>query len=438
MNNTLNVLARTKHRASFNSSSPLSLLGAGRIDPFSAFAGACSRVHELIDHSRLMFTLAMTLLLPGILTATAKTENSITRAWCSELGYPLLFHTLAFAGSIHLDCLRYEKIYPDSRIALTHKLAIIRILNELLKDPKKAASQDIAIFAILILASHDTMDWLNIFGTCRHDPKHLEAVTELMTLKGGLESLEQYGLSEIFVAGGVISSTRSLTKPHPPPMKSAELRFKCFINWATSFPRPPILVISSAFVKYLEYGISHDMVSTFNSVGAMTQAIRYYVDGEPDSLELGLIAQTRVDVQQLLLSLPRATDTPDALYASIYETCRLTGLIYGIAVILPVPNSYPLFQELVQRLQAALELAQIEGYGDVLGDLHLWNLVMGGIAASDKPERCRYVERLAAYGRTIRMCDWNEVANIMERFLWLDSACEPGGRKLWAEAMDFW
>jgi len=161
---------------------------------------------------------AVTYLLPGLISDGSNNEaSSLSNAWFSSgLKHPLLFHALAFAGSIHLDFLRWEKIYPNSPVAVKHKLAVIQHLNQALGDPQTAASRDEIILAILILASHEVMDmsraksapfnsplkkaqWLNIYGNFKHVPEHMTAVMELLSLRGGVESLELYGLAEIIV-----------------------------------------------------------------------------------------------------------------------------------------------------------------------------------------------------------------------------------------------
>ena len=35
--------------------------------------------------------------------------------------------------------------------------------------------------------------------------------------------------------------------------------------------------------------------------------------------------------------------------------------------------------------------------------------------------------------KILKIGTWEEVAEIVESFLWLESACGPGGRILWAE-----
>ncbi|CZS99106.1 uncharacterized protein RAG0_07577 [Rhynchosporium agropyri] len=125
----------------------------------------------------------------------------------------------------------------------------------------------------------------------------------------------------------------------------------------------------------------------------MTKAIQHYLDGEPKGLTLEVILRTRYDVQHRILSLPPITDLPVLEFPFTYEACRLGGLIYSIAVLLPIPNSYLVLKELVQQLQTAIEMSRLESPGGIHADIHLW---LGGIAALDKPERYWYVRELVA------------------------------------------
>lgn len=128
---------------------------------------------------------------------------------------PLLFHALVFAGSIHLDFMRSSSINPNSPVALSHKLAVIQKLNNVLSNPKEV-QRDEVILAILILASHEarsdsenrmqpfdsplkSAQWLNVYGNIEYVPQHMKAVMKLIALRGGIENLELHGLAETIV-----------------------------------------------------------------------------------------------------------------------------------------------------------------------------------------------------------------------------------------------
>jgi hypothetical protein len=124
----------------------------------------------------------------------------------------LVFHALVFAGSIHLDFLRSAKIFPNSPQALSHKLIVIQKLKDIMSHPERACRDEVNL-AILVLSSHETQDpsqvsrnpfnsplksaqWLNIYGNITYVPEHMQAVLDIIKLRGGLEKLELHGLAE--------------------------------------------------------------------------------------------------------------------------------------------------------------------------------------------------------------------------------------------------
>lgn len=120
---------------------------------------------------------------------------------------------------------------------------------------------------------------------------------------------------------------------------------------------------------------------------------------------------------------------------NVYECSRLTALIFAVAVTHPISNSYDLLQKYVTRLKSAIEESDLIASGTdgaCLSGLFLWMLVLGGIAALEKPERCWLVSHLALLADRLDI-GYMEVEKILESFLWLDSSCGPGGRELWAK-----
>ena len=151
------------------------------------------------------------------------------------------------------------------------------------------------------------------------------------------------------------------------------------------------------------------MLEVFDAIGSLTLAIDYHLQGKPFD---GVIHRTRTAIQHKLLLLPtldelnlreRDRETP----SNVYECCRLTALIYGVAVIYPVPNSHDLLQELVRRLKRSFLVLDILNR-DLDGVL-LWILVLGGVAALDKPERSWFAAELGSLSSRIGIKDWDTV-----------------------------
>jgi len=284
-----------------------------------------------------------------------------------------------------------------------------------------------------------SLGWLNVYGNFKFVPQHVKAVGEIVTMRGGLENLELNGLSEIIAGGDVVSSTNSISKPGFPTLKRHATSISTIRAWAVSPPRPLIQTQAAAFGRLQEYGITDSMLHVFDSIGALSLAIEYHLQGKPMELGLGAIHRTRTAVQQKLLSLPASEELNSVPSSSpkpnIYECCRLTALIFGVAVVYPVPNSHIVFEKLVQRLKVAITLLDIKAFGIDLSGVLLWMVVLGGIAAFDTPERSWFASQLAFIVRRLDIEEWVEMENILETFLWLESACDQGGRLLWDEAL---
>jgi hypothetical protein len=244
----------------------------------------------------------------------------------------------------------------------------------------------------------------------------------------------------IIVSGDIISSTNSLAKPRFPPLRIHTASILSLKAWATSPPRPAIQTQASSFQSMKEYGITESMLQVLDLIGAFTLVVDCHLQGKPFGLKLGAIGRTRTAVQQRLLLLPTAEELsmPWSLSKpkpNIYECCRLTALIYSIAVVFPVPNSHSVLQELGRRFMIEIGVLDIKTFGIELGGVLLWMLVLGGIAALDTPERHWFASQLAWIVRRLDIDDWEGVEDILGSFLWLDSACSQGGRLLWSESM---
>ncbi|PMD44709.1 hypothetical protein L207DRAFT_579639 [Hyaloscypha variabilis F] len=352
--------------------------------------------------------------------------------------------------------MRQSKIFFNSQLALSHKLIVIQNIRDAVLTGGEEASRDEVLLAIVILATHDIVDvaeekqmpfnsplkkaqWLNFYGKIREVPEHVKAITDIVRLRGGIKSLKLPGLTEIIAGRDLISAVSSISKPAI-PLTIRERHITSARVWATSPLRMPSqLLLASAFKRFVAYGMTDDMLEVFDSMGHVTMAIDYYVQGMPGSPTLGMIIRTRTAVQKLVMLLPTAEELELNISASstpdIYECSRLTAIIFGMAVIFPVSNSYNVLQTLVQRLKAAIEVSRIKSTDECL-DIFLWILVLGGIAALDKPERPWFVSQLALLTeRSKEKLNWIEAEHRLRSFLWLESTCGAGGRCLWTEVL---
>lgn len=181
------------------------------------------------------------------------------------------------------------------------------------------------------------------------------------------------------------------------------------------------------------------MLFVLQAMGATTTAIDHYLKGYPGGLFLSVITCTGTSVQQRLMPLPSFAETEllnPKNEIDIYEPCRLMSMIYAIGVTFPIPNSGPSLQHLVTKLKLAIKTAEIWAFFDTLSEVFLWMLIISGIAALNYIERIWYVKQLVVFSKSSAAYDWQSIKSILGKFLWLDGACDAGGRQLWLEVME--
>jgi hypothetical protein len=122
-----------------------------------------------------------------------------------------------FAGIIYSDFTRRSKIFFKSPLALSHKLIVIQKIRDTILTGGEEASRDEVLLAIVILATHDITNvaeekkmpfnsplkkaqWLNFYGKSHEVPEHVKAITDIISLRGGIKSIKLPGLTEI-IAG---------------------------------------------------------------------------------------------------------------------------------------------------------------------------------------------------------------------------------------------
>jgi hypothetical protein len=117
----------------------------------------------------------------------------------------------------------------------------------------------------------------------------------------------------------------------------------------------------------------------------------------------------------------------------LYESIRHAAIIYSAAVTFPIPASTGIFQRLASLLENVLEELKLDPCWQLCPKVLLWVLVLGGIASSDTVHRSWYVQHLVAVSDTLNLLMWDEVVGELANYLWLESACDTGGRLLWQD-----
>jgi hypothetical protein len=162
--------------------------------------------------------------------------------------------------------------------------------------------------------------------------------------------------------------------------------------------------------------------------------IEAYCSGTLQKPELHALLTKKNSSHHALLSLPSADEAfiPEA-QCSVYECCRIGGLLYSTAVLYPLPPSTGTLPKLTSMLKTAVENFRLETCFEGGGKLLVWALLLGGIAAEGTLERVWFLRRLKPLLAMEKITEWSLLLQLVEKFLWMDSACQDGALNVWEE-----
>ncbi|KAH8800220.1 hypothetical protein F5884DRAFT_546946 [Xylogone sp. PMI_703] len=429
--------------------SPLSLVGQGRVDPFCIQdVNVDVRFHELMDHS-------LTMLWPGFrvpgLNGSASHHPS---AWLQKsYERPIVKHAMLFGASVHMDVLRSPHTSLKNPVRLYHKVQTMKLLKEELNNPKKASAPlDDVILSVLTLSTNEvelianvdgpglrspfnspmaSLQWLDIYGSINHIPAHTTAMRSLVDKRGGLEKIELTGLAEVICFSDILGATQGLSKPYWPLLAR-------IMPAAYEAPDFPPKTISKQFLELQTLGISNEATAIFQAIADLTVVIDHHCRGINFISDINVFVRQRNTLQYRLMSLPKGEELEYGEVQSVclYESIRHAAILFSAAVTFPLPPHSGIFHTLAARLRAIMEESRDDLCWQLYPETLLWILVLGGIAASGTAHRDWYVQNLNAVSTALKVFEWEEAEKMLSEFLWLKSACETGGRALWLEVVN--
>lgn len=193
--------------------------------------------------------------------------------------------------------------------------------------------------------------------------------------------------------------------------------------------------IANGFGRLQDIGATSEMAEAFQAAHTYVTIIRT----NPTSVrDVSLLADQRNLTQHTLLSVAPAADLHaffSLLHAATYEACRLAALIFGVGVLFPIPAQNTPLHRLARLIQAVLHQPNAsELWSSPATRLPLiWILTLGGIAASDTPERVWYTSALRDIMYRTNITTWPSLKAVLESMLWYDAACDAAGEALWFE-----
>ncbi len=471
-------------------------LGEGRTDPFNALPldQKSMYIHMVLDHVRshlgqplvdILATLrlrqewkgisadsksqAIAISWPNTVPARSKASNPVKSAWLKcAMQWPVAFHAFTYATTLHLLCVHRgrELVKSAPLMRLHHKVEAIKLVNEQLRN-LTGPPTDALIMSVAILAIHGAYDEivypeihptsplataqnLHVYGNMVNEEEHLQAIILLIMQKGGLESIELFGMADtmaLWVNGALLRE------------QFADISTRCDLYFSTKYVRRPVfsllrspqsLVMSgkhqldsvaieldselgSGFRYFRATLAGRKLLEILDSWVEVTTALDHYARKGPTAPELVDLIEARGASQHRLLSQmpdPLEFTDPDSC---VHQAARLATLIFGDMAIFPLPPTQSVKPRLAAMLMEVLQTCDRSRCWDLHAQVLVWALTLGAIAASFTPTRIWYVDRLKQRTSDMQITDWTALESICSRHLWWKPVCSKPAEKLWLE-----
>lgn len=245
-------------------------------------------------------------------------------------------------------------------------------------------------------------------------------------------------------SASLIQSAISFSKPiypllQPDGQPYADISSTVFLGRVHQAPRT-----NSGFGCLQAAGIPERLVMVFISLGQLSRALKMLNDGSVDRPSYDRIGDYRNLVQHRLLSLPTTEDLHEQILEgrtasqdiwSLYDACRITALLYSTHVTFPVPRTASQREDVLTSHRTKLLAIgpHIRQSSEVL-ELQLWCTIIGGIASEHGTHRNWYTIEVKRLASLCGVQSSLQLMETMERFAWMEEACQAGARALWNAA----
>ncbi|KAL2861794.1 hypothetical protein BJX68DRAFT_251642 [Aspergillus pseudodeflectus] len=408
---------------------------------------------------------SLSVLWPGLMPSQPGSIHPGVQAWFSNSrSHPALHSSMLF-GSLSHRRTRVSKSQrqlsaTDSKTMVLSQIDSISKINTALQDPSLAVTDEI-ILSVLCLATNDSPDlrdikhspfqptlrslqWLDIYARLSPNPIHQAGLLRLVELRGGLYKLKLPGLAAVISFSGILSASRSLSRPIFPfvPLQSvAPPTLQDTINIQEH-------IIDSGPDILLSLQVTEEMHSVFCAARVYVSIVDAYQQGSALAMHSAAICDHRNLLQWQIMSLPPVNELGSVIdgLCPMYEPCRLALIILGVGVVFPLPAETSPLVEASRMLQIALQAYSYStpslGSQSTVASLEVlrvycWCVVLGGIASTGSHERVWFVHELRQVAAAIPVSSWSELHFVLRSILWFDEACSSAGKELFMEATHY-
>ncbi|KAF4764803.1 hypothetical protein HAV15_003431 [Penicillium sp. str.  len=428
---------------------------SGVFDPFATYPAPRSFEPEMINLSERYLT---DVVWPVLAPRPRNVRTTANKWFDLSMADPALFTAFMFGSLCHLRVQWQNNWVPgtvfgqkERRALLLCEMESIKLINEAVRDPDRAAS-DAVLLSVICMAHHQAeeksahhhrrtpfnppfprLQWIDVYGCLPPNMIHIKGLLQMVKLRGGLANIHTEGLAATISFSDIMSC--SVLCVHP-----------CFDFWPLADCRLGLSLqellcfgpsdVDQGFARLQEIGATRQMAEAFQAVHTYIGIIKASPTVTHD---VSLLVDQRNLTQHTLLCLAPASELhtffSHPTHAATYEACRLAALIFGVGVLFPIPAQNTPLNTLARLIQSVLLQPSSTGLWTSSSTRLplIWVLTLGGIAANSTPERAWFASALGDITRKTGLNSWANIKSVLASMLWYDAACDTAAEALWQE-----
>jgi hypothetical protein len=275
----------------------------------------------------------------------------------------------------------------------------------------------------------------SISGNYASQIVHQRASFELVTLRGGLETLDER-MQEKFAMMDVKMATISLAKPYFPLIwspgdLSEETKAKIL-----PIHEPDLMALGDRLLlpELQTSSVMHPAVrEIFKDLRDVVHLAEFVATNANDTdwSDLRWMTYRTLAVEHRLLSMAYnavlQAATPDP---AIQSCVRIATLIYTNTTLLNnIPTHH--LRRIIPALISALGKTELDVFWSPFADLLLWVLCMGAFVAETTEMEPWFVEWMAKTASFLLIAEWEEVGGLLREFFYLRKVHETAMERIW-------
>ena len=317
-------------------------------------------------------------------------ENPLTKIWLPHAIFDVaVFSATVTFAAVHLDIMSGR---TENLSLISHKSETIKQINEKIQNPESALS-DSSIGAVAMMAATEI-----ISGNSAELHIHMNALTRMVRLRGGLQQLGWAGVLHMFI------SWQDLL-------------------YSTITAQPPIYSLAPCGVRLGEHTPPQEPVFSLEvfdpeigrQFGILLADLRYLTDhvnraqqnmyrrSATSTVDSMTFSKVRTIVEHRILAMARSPSHKPREMMTLddytLDLCRLAALVYikcGLHMYLPICTIILVLKEqLIQLVRDAEMYCAVDLCGDGQPWYATWAMFMGSLVATTPEEEAFFAERIA-------------------------------------------